>query len=454
MKYYIKTFGCQMNEHDSQILAGILDNYTDGAAASPGEKNEMTEDIWQADIIVVNTCCIRESAETKILGYLGSLKKYKTANPRVILVVCGCMAQEDGAKERIKKRAPHIDIIFGTFNLPKLQAYIRKYRENRQFIYDVAETPGLEKVQLPVHQDIQSFKGKVNIIYGCNNFCSYCIVPYVRGRERSRSMVHILEEVKAIAAAGGKEVMLLGQNVNSYGKDFDDGNPNHFATLLEEVSKVEGIERIRYMSSHPKDFHIDLIDTIAGLPKVCKHFHLPLQSGCDRTLKDMNRGYSTAQFWHILEAIRSRIPGSSITTDMIVGFPGESETDFLETLEFVDRCAFDDAYTFLYSPRTGTAAAKREDSVAEEVKNQRLQQLLDLQNKHSLINNEKLISSQQMILVEGKSKTDTSVWTGRTDTNKIVNIPATEKDFDYTGLFMPVKITGAKTWYLKGAFIR
>ncbi|MCI8336930.1 MAG: tRNA (N6-isopentenyl adenosine(37)-C2)-methylthiotransferase MiaB [Peptococcaceae bacterium] len=443
-----------MNEHDSQILAGILDNYTDASGAPSSEKNEMTTDIKQADIIVVNTCCIRESAETKILGYLGSLKKYKTANPHVILVVCGCMAQESGAKERIKKRAPHIDIIFGTFNLPKLQDYIRTFRQNQQFIYDIEETPGLEHAVLPVHQDIQSFKGKVNIIYGCNNFCAYCIVPYVRGRERSRSMQHILNEVRAIAAAGGKEVMLLGQNVNSYGKDFPDGGSHHFATLLEEVSKVEGIERIRYMSAHPKDFHVELIDTIAALPKVCKHFHLPLQSGCNQTLKDMNRGYTTEQFWHILEAIRKKIPECAITTDMIVGFPSELERDFQETLEFVDKCAFDDAYTFLYSPRTGTVAAKREHQIPDEVKNQRLQQLLAIQNKHSLANNQKLIGSVQMVLVEGRSKTEASVWTGRTDTNKIVNVPAIEGDRDYTGLFVPTKIVGAKTWYLKGEFIR
>lgn len=453
MNYYIKTFGCQMNEHDSQILAGILDNYTDETAINVSEKNQLTTDIRQADIIVVNTCCIRESAETKILGYLGSLKKYKTANPNVILVVCGCMAQESGAKERIKKRAPHIDIIFGTFNLPKLQDYIRAYRKQQQFIYDVAETPGLEKAVLPVHQDIQAFKGKVNIIYGCNNFCAYCIVPYVRGRERSRSVAHILEEVRAIAAAGGKEVMLLGQNVNSYGKDFPDGGNHYFATLLEEVSKIDGIERIRYMSAHPKDFHMELIDTIAALPKVCKHFHLPLQSGCNRTLKEMNRGYTTEQFWHILEAIRKKIPESAITTDMIVGFPGESEADFQETLAFVDNCAFDDAYTFLYSPRTGTAAAKREDQLPEEIKNQRLQQLLAIQNKHSLANNQKLIGKEQIILVEGKSKTNQSVWTGRTETNKIVNIPATAGEKDCTGMFIPVKINAAKTWYLTGEFI-
>lgn len=446
-----------MNEHDSQILAGLLDQYhgkEESASQSRCEaKNEMTEDIGQADIIVVNTCCIRESAENKILGYLGSLKRYKTANPNVILVVCGCMAQEDGAKERIKKRAPHIDIIFGTFNLPKLLDYIKEYQAKQKFIYDVAETPGLEKALLPVHQDIQAFKGKVNIIYGCNNFCSYCIVPYVRGRERSRSIAHIIDEVKAIAAAGGKEVMLLGQNVNSYGKDFDAEKNSRFAALLEEVSKVGGIERIRYMSSHPKDFHIDLIDTIAALPKVCKHFHLPLQSGCNHTLKDMNRGYTTEQYWHIIERIREKIPESAITTDLIVGFPGESEANFVETLNFVDQCAFDDAYTFLYSSRTGTAAAKREDQIPEEIKNERLQRLLEIQNKHSLANNQKLIGSVQKVLIEGMSKTDDAVWTGRTDTNKIVNIAATDLDDNYTGKFVSVKISAVKTWYLTGRII-
>lgn len=438
MKFYIKTFGCQMNEHDSEIIAGVLSDCG----------YEQCDEADCADIIVVNTCCIRESAENKIWGYIGNLKNMKYKNSGVIIAVLGCMTQQTGLEEKLRRMGRHLDIVLGTYRQHRLPEYISRVIAGEGQIVDISEDNRDFPDTLPSCRR-EGVTAQVNINYGCNNFCSYCIVPYVRGRERSRDFAAIIDEVRDIAARGIKEVMLLGQNVNSYGKDWHkagDDNAPDFAAVLRAVNEVEGIERIRYMSSHPRDFSPELVDVIAELPKVNAYYHLPLQSGCDKTLKAMNRGYDTAHYTKILDRIRERTPLAAVTTDLIVGFPGETEEDFAETLKFIERCRFDAAYTFIYSPRSGTVAAAMPDQVPLNVKKERLQRLTDLQNRISLEKNLEYVGRRVRVLVEGVSKNNPDFYTGRTDSNKIVIFKAMP---DKLNEMVEMEITAAKTWHLE-----
>ncbi len=438
MKYYIKTFGCQMNEHDSEIIAGILES----AGYQPAE------DLAAADVIVINTCCIRESAENKIWGYIGNLKACKYQKPGVILAAVGCMMQQKTIVDLLKRQGRHLDIVLGTYQQHRLPEYISRVLAGESPIVDISEDNQDFPDELPCRQSCK-YSAQVNIIYGCNNFCSYCIVPHVRGRERSRDFSAIMSELHSLAKTGIKEIMLLGQNVNSYGKDWrrqgQTGAPD-FADLLQAASQVEGIERIRYMSSHPRDFSPQLVDIISDLPKVRDYYHLPLQSGCDRILQAMNRGYSTADYQAILAQIREKTPQAAVTTDLIVGFPGETEADFQQTLDFVAKCRFDAAYTFLYSPRSGTPAATMAEQVPLAVKKERLQRLVALQNSISLEHNQEYLGQNVQVLVEGLSKNNPDFYTGRTSSNKIVIFKGQPEQI---GQLVDLTITGAKTWHLE-----
>lgn len=439
MKFFVKTFGCQMNEHDSEIIAGVM--------ASAGY--QQAEDIGGADIVIVNTCCIRESAENKIWGFIGNLKNLKDHKPGMILAVVGCMMQQNTISEMLHRRGRHLDIVLGTYQQHRLPEYVSRILAGEKQIVDISEDNRDFPDSLPTMR-VNDLSAQVNIMYGCNNFCSYCIVPYVRGRERSRDFGAILAEVRELAAAGVREVMLLGQNVNSYGKDLRRATPDadvpDFAAVLRAVSEIEGIERIRYMSSHPRDFSAELADVIATLPKVRAYCHLPLQSGSDRVLRAMNRGYDTAAYYAILERIRRHTPDVVITTDLIVGFPGETGEEFAETLDFVAKCRFDAAYTFLYSPRSGTPAARMDGQIAEREKKERLARLTAVQNAVSLDINRGYTGRTVDVLVEGPSKNNPDLMTGRTPGNKIV---ICRGDMGMVGQTVPLTITEAKTWHLE-----
>ena len=428
------TFGCQMNERDSEILFGFL-------SQMGYEKTDVEAD---ADFILFNTCCIREKAESKVLSQLGELKKLKQKNPDLIIGVCGCMMQQNGMADMVRSSAPHVDIIFGTHNLHHFPEYLyRVYQgEGRQVVVFEKEE-GIQE-GLPSYREYP-FKALVNIVYGCNNFCTYCIVPYVRGRERSRKQADIVQEVKNLVADGVVEITLLGQNVNSYGNDLNDGTT--FAGLLRELDQIPGLRRIRYMTSHPKDLTEDLVKTIAESTNVVDHFHLPVQSGSTRVLGLMNRKYTREDYLNLVDLIRKYMPDAAITTDIIVGFPGETEEDFLDTVDLVRRVKFDNAFSFVYSKRPGTPAARMEDPVTLEEKKQRLQRLNDALSDISRDINDKLQDRVVEVLVEGPSKTNEAMLTGRTTTNKTV-IFAGEPSL--IGQIVLVHITEAQTWVLKG----
>jgi tRNA-2-methylthio-N6-dimethylallyladenosine synthase len=433
LKYQVVTFGCQMNEHDSEVLAGMLESLG----------YEHCADINQCDAIIINTCCVRETAENKILGYIGNLKRLKRLNPHLIIAVGGCMVQQPGAGEKLKKRAAHVDIIFGTHNMHRLPQFITEVLNGRKVLEIVEEADEITE-DLPIKRQ-GKIKAQISIMYGCNNFCTYCIVPHVRGRERSRHPETIINEFIALGDEGYQEVMLLGQNVNSYGLDFD--YPYDFADLLKTLDDTGKINRIRYMTSHPRDFSKKLIDTIAQSTYICEHFHLPIQAGSNRILKLMNRGYTRESYLALINEIRAKFSYYSLTTDIIVGFPGETDRDFRDTLDLIEEAQFDVAYTFLYSTRSGTPAAEMPDQVPMEIKKERLQELMKLQNAISLRINESLLGKTEEILVEGTSKTSGKTMTGRTRTNKIVNFPG---DMSMAGKIIPVKIIKAKTWHLEG----
>lgn len=434
MQYTILTFGCQMNERDSEILGGVLQEM--------GYRE--TESIDVADLIVVNTCCVRESAENKIYGKIGSLKQYKQKNPDLLIAVCGCMAQKEGEADKIRRKAPHVDIIFGTNSAHLLPELVAAASQKRSPVLAVGcETAEVVECLPSARKD--GVKAYVTIMYGCNNFCSYCIVPYVRGRERSRSPEAIEAEVAELAGKGCLEVTLLGQNVNSYGKDLD---PTlDFADLLERLDRIDGIARIRYLTSHPRDFSGKLIDTITAARKVCDHFHLPVQAGSNRILELMNRGYTREYYLDLVAQIRAAVPQASITTDIIVGFPGETENDFEDTLDLIRKARFDAAYTFIYSRRSGTPAARLPGQVPLEQKKTRLKRLMGVQNQISLEINRRLVGTTVEVLVEGESKTDPGMLAGRTETNKLVLFPRPGSDYPP---ILPVVIETAKTWTLYG----
>lgn len=433
-KFFIQTFGCQMNEHDSEVMAGLLE-----------ERFYIpTKEIKEADFILLNTCCIREKAESKVLSMLGSLKKLKAKKPDLIVGVCGCMIQQKNIVPKILHAAPFVNLMFGTNNLDKLPEYLERIERDGRPVYEIIEEDASADLKLPASREYP-FKAFVNIMYGCNNFCTYCIVPYVRGRERSRKKEDIVEEVRALVADGVVEIMLLGQNVDSYGNDFDE--PVSFASLLEEIDAIDGIERIRFMTSHPKDFSLALIDVIKNSKHICHSLHLPVQSGSNDVLRRMNRKYTRERYLEIVQAMREAIPDVAITTDIIVGFPGETEEDFQETVDLVETVGFDNAFSFIYSKRPGTAAAKFEDQIPLDVKKERLQRLNATLSKWSLYHNKKYEGQTVKVLVEGLSENNDNMLSGRTDTAKTVIF---EGDSSLIGTFVNVTITTAQTWVLKG----
>ncbi len=433
-KYIMNVFGCQMNERDAEILAGYLQE----------RGYEETKDLNQADMVIINTCAVRQKAEEKVFGHLGKLKKQKIQNPDMLIAVAGCMTQQEEVGKKIKNRYPYVDIVIGTHNLNEFPRLLDQALNQHETVLDIWPEEGAVVEGLPLYRR-STLKAWVNITYGCNNFCSYCIVPYVRGRERSRKIQDIGEEVKELARQGFKEVTLLGQNVNSFGKDLGDGTS--FVKLLLALEEIDGIERIRYMTSHPRDTTPELIEVIRYSKKVCEHFHLPVQSGSNNILKAMNRGYTREHYLETVEKIRTEIPAASISTDFIVGFPGENEDDYLQTLDLVRQVRFDAAFTFLYSPRKGTPAAEMPHQVAQKVKKERIYRLIEEQNAISLAINRSLVGQRMEILVEGESKNAKGEFMGRTRTFKVVNFAGSK---DLVGTLIPVTIKDAQTWSLWG----
>ncbi|TCO79784.1 tRNA (N6-isopentenyl adenosine(37)-C2)-methylthiotransferase MiaB [Marinisporobacter balticus] len=436
-KVMITTYGCQMNEHDSEKLLGMLDHmgYIE------------TIDMHEADLIIYNTCCVRENAELKVYGNLGHLKPLKNKKKDMMIAVCGCMMQQPHVVEQIKKKYAHVDLVFGTHNLHKFPQLLVESKKSEKILIDVWDEEGRIIEGLPAIRKF-NLKAFVTIMYGCNNFCTYCIVPYTRGRERSRTSDEIVNEIKQLALNGTKEVTLLGQNVNSYGKTLDEDID--FAGLLYKINEIEGLERIRFMTSHPKDLSFRLIEAMRDCDKVCEHAHLPVQAGSSRILKKMNRHYSKETYLELVQSLKKEIPNVAITTDFIVGFPGETEEDFEETLDLVKKVEYDTAYTFLYSIRQGTPAAKYTEQVPENVKHERFDRLLDALNDIIAEKNKKLEGSVLEVLVEGSSKTDPNKFMGRTRTSKLVNF---EGPKDCIGKLVKVKITQARTFSLNGEFV-
>lgn len=436
-KYLIETWGCQMNEEDSEKLAGML--------RSMGYEATMFRN--KADVIIFNTCAVRENAELKVYGNIGALKALKKENPELILAVCGCMMQQKGMPEEILRKYKHVDIVFGTHNAHKFPEYLERARtENVQIceIYE-KETEIVEGIPIARDSEVKAF---VTITYGCNNFCTFCVVPYVRGRERSRKPQDILKEVRSLVAKGYKEVTLLGQNVNSYGYNLEE--KVSFAELLKMVNEVEGLERIRFMSPHPKDLKKDVIEVVRDCEKVVEQIHLPVQSGSTGLLKRMNRNYTRETYLDIVRQIKEEIPGVALTTDIIVGFPGETEEDFMDTLRLVEEVKFDSAYTFIYSRRKYTPADRMKEQVPEDVKHDRFNRLVEVVNKNSIEINKSYQDKIVEILVEGRSKNNDEYLQGKTRTGKTVNFPGDES---LTGKLVQVRITKARSFSLMGELV-
>ncbi len=436
LKYSILTMGCQLNENDSEKMAGML------------EKMGYSEisDYKMADLVIFNTCCVRENAEERLFGKIGEIKKIKESR-NVILAIGGCMMQEEGMLQKIKKSYPFVNVIFGTHTMQNLPENIYKAIIENEKVKDVIDIDGEIYEGLPIKRN-DKFKASVTIMYGCNNFCTYCIVPYVRGRERSREPEKILEEVKTLAKEGYKEVTLLGQNVNSY---VGNNKIKNFADLLNEVCKIDGIERIRFISPHPKDFTDDVIEAIANNEKICKIIHLPLQSGNSKVLKEMNRKYTKEQYLELVNKMKKRIPNVVFSTDIIVGFPGETDEEFEDTLDVTRKVNFEQIFMFIYSVREGTVAAKMEQ-VPEDKKHERFEKLKELYDSRVDENNEKYLNTIQKLLIEGKSKNNSEMFEGRTDTNKVVIFkPNAENKI---GDIVCVKITETHKWYLKGEIVK
>ena len=433
LKYSILTMGCQLNENDSEKISGMLTKMG----------YEEIKDYTKADFILFNTCCVRENAEERLFGKIGEIKNLKKQK-EIIIAIGGCMMQEENMVAKIKKSYPFVDIIFGTHTTQNLPENVYKLLKNRKKIKDIIDIDGEVYEGLPIKRN-DNFKASVTIMYGCNNFCTYCIVPYVRGRERSREPEKILEEVRDLAKEGYKEITLLGQNVNSYkGND----KIKNFADLLTEVSKIEGIEIIRFISPHPKDFTDDVIDAIAASEKIARIVHLPLQSGNTKVLKEMNRKYSKEEYLELVQKMKDKIPNLVLSTDIIVGFPGETDEEFEDTLDVVRKVNFEQIFMFIYSKREGTLAANREDQVPENIKHERFEKLKELYDSKVDENNEKYINTCQKILVEGESKNNSQMLQGRTDTNKVVIFDKNENI--KIGDVINLKITEAHKWYLKG----
>lgn len=433
--FFIRTYGCQMNEHDEEVMAGIFEQmeYT------------RTDDMQVADVVLLNTCAVRENAENKVFGELGHLKKLKRNRPDLLLGVCGCMTQEEDIISRILKKEQHVDFIFGTHNIHRIPQILRDALMNKEIVVEVWSKEGDIIENLPKTRN-GNLKAWVNIAYGCDKFCTYCIIPYTRGKERSRQPEDILAEVRELVELGYQEVTLLGQNVNSYGKDL--GIDYRFANLLADVQKID-IPRVRFTTSHPWDFTDEMVATLASGGNLMPHVHLPVQAGSSAVLKLMGRQYSKESYKELYNKIRTQIPNVSITTDIIVGFPNETEEQFVETLDLCRELKYDGAFTFIYSPREGTPAAKMVDNIDEATKKDRLKRLVNVINENGISHNERFQDTVQYVLVEGTSQRNDEVLSGYTESLKLVNF---EGPMDLIGKIVPVKITKVGTWSMYGVY--
>jgi len=435
-KYFLKTYGCQMNEHDSENIKAILE-----------EMSFIETDIMEeADFILLNTCAIRENAHNKVFGMVGRMKHLRNTKPDLITGICGCMAQEEAIVDEIMKKYKWLDIVFGTHNIHRLPQILKETLEKQKQEIEVFSIEGDIVENIPVKRD-SKYKAWINIMYGCDKFCTYCIVPYTRGKQRSRTPEYILNEVKGLIKDGYQEVTLLGQNVNAYGKDLK--TDYNMANLLEDVAKT-GIARIRFVTSHPWDFTDEMIEIIKKYDNIMPYIHLPLQSGSNRILKLMGRRYTKESYLELYKKLKEALPYSSITTDIIVGFPGETEEDFKETLEVVKECEYDSAFTFIFSARIGTPAAKMEDHVLLEEKENRLYELNELVNGYAKKANDRYLGKTVPVLIEGVSEKNPSMMMGYTDTMKLVNV---RNAADFVGKIVNVKITDVKTWSLDGELV-
>lgn len=432
--FHITTFGCQMNEHDSEVIDGLL---TERGFSSVKERKD-------ASIVIINTCSVRDNADKRFFGTLGQLKKRKESDPSFIVCVCGCMMQQQRVVDTIKAKYPWVDVIFGTNSIHHIPELIEKVAIEKEKVVDIIENTEEIVEGLPAKR-LFDHKALVNIMFGCNNFCTYCIVPYTRGREKSRAPESIVDEVKVLVADGVKEIMLLGQNVNSY-----DGNGTSFAELLKMLNDVDGLERIRFMTSNPKDLSDELIEAFAVCDKLCRNLHLPIQSGSNRVLKRMNRKYTREDYLKLIDKLRKTVPDITLSTDIIVGFPGETNEDFEETLSIVKEVEYDSAFTFIYSIRKGTPAEKFEDQIEESEKHRRFDLLVNAVNEISEKKNKAYQDRVEKVLVDGVSKNDKSTLTGRTDGFKLVNFAGKK---ELIGSLVDVKITDAKTFSLFGEVI-
>ncbi|NLP47820.1 MAG: tRNA (N6-isopentenyl adenosine(37)-C2)-methylthiotransferase MiaB [Clostridiales bacterium] len=434
---YVRTFGCQGNVADSEIIKGILEEIG----------FNLTHDIKKADMILLNTCAIRENAQNRAFGNIGAIKKYKETNPKVITALCGCMPEQEYVIKKIKKSYTFLDLIFGTGVLKSLPTLLKRSLKGEKMVIETGnDALGLNE-GLPVKRD-SDFKAFLPILYGCDNFCSYCVVPNVRGRERSRPFNNILKEAENLVEAGYKEITLLGQNVNSYG--LKDGFKENFAALLLALDQIQGDFWIRFMTSHPKDCSFELLEAMAQAPKVAKHLHLPFQSGNDRILQTMNRGYTRADYTRLLKYAKTLMPDLSVTGDVIVGFPGESEEEFEDTLSIVNEVEFTSLYTFIFSPREGTPAAEMLDETSEEAKSQRFNKLISLQEQIAALRSEKMVGNVYKVLCEGESPNKPGFFVGRTEGNIIIEFPGSA---DKIGSFLTARVIKAKTWRLEGQLI-
>ena len=433
-RYFIITLGCQQNVSDSEKIMGMLDEMG----------YQKTEDRKEADVVVINTCCVRENAELKLFGNIGAFKQLKVDKPGLLLCVCGCMMEQEHAVATIKKKYKHVDLVFGTHNLYRFPELIERSMNEKYTLIDIMNTEGFIVEDIPVRRE-DKFKAWVTIMYGCNNFCSYCIVPHVRGRERSRLPEDIITEIKQLAADGCKEITLLGQNVNSYGKDLK--LEMDFADLIKMVNEIEGVARIRFMTSHPKDISDKLIQTMSECKKVCEQLHLPFQAGSNNVLKAMNRKYTKEEYLEKIEKVKRILPGVALSTDVIVGFPGETDEDFEETLDVVSKVGFDQSFMFIYSKRSGTPAAEMENQISEDEKHRNFEKLKKLQSEASKKVNDDYLHRIVEVLVEGPSKNDPSKYTGRSRTGKIVNFSG---QGNLIGQLVNVKITEVFSYFLNG----
>ena len=435
-KYTIITYGCQMNHHDSEKISYLLENL--------GYEKE--NDIEKSDFIIYNTCLVRENAELKVYGQLGALKNLKRKKPEMIIAVCGCMMQTGDARATIISKYKHVDIIFGTKNISRLPSLISRHRSTGEVIVDIEEEDILDD-DTPINRE-HPFIAYVNIMTGCNNYCTFCIVPYARGKEISRTPESIINEIKELANKGYKEITLLGQNVNSYGKTL---RPKvTFPELLKMVNEIEGIERIRFLTSHPKDCSDELIDAIANLDKVCENIHLPFQSGSNKILKDMHRVYTREHYLELIRKLKEKVPNITLSTDIIVGFPGETEEDFEDTLSMVEKVKYDQGFTFLYSIRKGTKAAEMQNQIPHEVKQERFQRLIDSMYKIFYEKNKECLGQTLEVLVEGISKNNPDILTGRTRGYKLVHFKGGKRNI---GQLVNVKITGHNSFALEGEIV-